>query len=261
MTINDGIVLTLDGKSSDEFNVGLASAFGSTSRSSSAENRNIVTTKNALGEIFNFHYANYDSPLTFDVILYNLDNTYIDAYKERELKKWLLKNKRCWLQVYQNDLVDIEYFVIATKAELLNVGTYSGCLMVEFQCDTYHAWSRLKQIKKSTVNNAITFNFNSVVDFDEYIIYPQLTIVSNANQTIQIKNNTTNETINITNCLVGETIYIDCRTDKIKSSNNTVMLDRWNKSTIGFIEGLNSISLTGNFSLTTQYRLPIRVNG
>ena len=262
MTINEGVKFIFDGQYSDQYGVEIASALGSTSRSSSAENRNIITTKNSFSNLFNFHGVTYDSPLQFDIIIYNTDGTWIDAYKERHLKKWLLKNKRCWLQIEQDDLSDIEYYVVANSIEVIDVGTYSGGMKISFSCDSPWAWSGLKKKTYTTIDGTLTFNFNSVVDFDEYILYPQLTIVSNAIQTIKIKNNTTSETIEISDCTVGEIIYLDCNSDKIKNSNNAVMLDRWiGKQTIGFIEGLNSISLTGDFSMTVQYRLPIRVGG
>lgn len=257
-SINSGIDFIYANETSEEHGVMLVSSVASTSRSGNIESRNIITTRNLLGEIFNFHGVSYDDPLVFDIILVKSDGTFMDNDKERELKKWLMKNKRHWLQIEQNDLADIQYYSIGTKAEIIDVGLNSTGLRVEFSCDTYHAWSNLKT-KTYTSTSTLSFGFNSVVDFDEYIILPNLKITCLGSGTVSIKNNTTNETILITECTNGETIYLDCLTDKISSSTGNVIIGRWNKQTISIVENLNQLTLTGNFKLELSYRLPIRV--
>lgn len=261
MTINDGIRFIYANQSSDEFGVQLCTSFDSTTRSSGEESRTLVTTKSPYSDIFNFHYASYTEPLVFDLIIYNTDNTWIDANKERTLKKWLLKDDRYWLQIDQDDLADIMYFATVSKAEMLNVGAYCGSMMVTFECDSYHAWSGLRKKTYTTVNGTLSFNFNSNVDFDNYILSPVLIITPTLDGNISIINETTGETLTINNCVTTEVLTIDCATDKPKSSTNQLVIDRWNKNTISFKEGLNKMVLTGNFILELRYRLPIRVCG
>lgn len=260
MTINSGIRFIYDNIISDTFDVVLATSIGSVTRFQNIETRNIIITKNTFKNMFDFHYVDYSEPLKFDIIIYNQDGTWIDAYKERQLKKWLLKSKPSWFQVDQDDLNDIMYWAIGISAEMIDIGAYSGGMKITFQCLEPWAWSDLKK-KKYTSVSSLNFNLNNVVDFDDYIIYPQIKISVNSGTTISIKNNTTNEILSISGCTVGEVINIDCGKDKLKSSTSRILLSSWNKQTLSIIEGINSFTLTGNFSVEVMYRLPIRVGG
>ena len=248
-------------KTSDEFDVFLASSLGSISRSNSAEVRSIVTTKNIFDNTFHFHRVNYDEPLRFDIIIANIDGTYIDNFKARELKKWLLTNKRQWFQVDQDDMSDIQFYCIATSAELIDIGSYTGGMLIEFLCSDPWAWTGIKKKTYQTSSGTLTFNFYNTTDFDEYILSPIFKITPTSNGSISVKNNTTNVTLTINNCVTTEVITIDNKTDKIVSTNGRVLLDSWNKRTIDFIDGVNSVTLTGNFKLDIEYRLPVRVGG
>ena len=258
LTINEGIKFIYADETSDSHGVLMATAFSGTTRSGNVENRNIVTTANNATNTFNFHYVKYDSPLTFDIIIYNEDGSFIDAQKERSLKKWLLKNKRNWFKSFQPDLADTEFYCIATSASMLDVGAYSGGMMVSFQCDAPWAWTKLRKKTYSSIgslNFSIKFNF----DFDEYILQPQLIIIPTASGTISIANAATGETISIAGCVSGETIQLDNLTDQILTTASRNIVEAWNRNTIGFIEGNNSITLTGKFNLELRYRLPVRV--
>ena len=258
MTINDACEIIYANEISSSYGVGIASAIGSVSRSGSVETRSIITSKNTSNNTFNIHGITYDEPLQLDLIFYNLDETFIDAYKERVLKKWLLKNNYNWIQVNQSDMDNSCYYVIGKSVELINVGEYTGGLKVSFQASDPWAWSTL-QTKTFSVSGTLSKTLNLNIDFDEYVVYPQLKISPTVNGTVSIANTTTNETINLTNCVTTETIYINCANDKISSSSGRVMIDSWNKNSIGLVEGLNTLNFTGNFTLSMSYRLPIRI--
>lgn len=261
-SINSGINCIFANESTEEHSVIMCSGFGSTSRTGNNESRTLVTSKNIQGELFNFHGVKYDSPLTFDIILvnvdYNYNGIYIDAYKERELKKWLLKDDRYWFSVEQDDLANIEYYCTCSKCEILDCGSYSGALLCTFECDTYHAWSNLISKTYTTSNNTYNTKLNMDIDFDKYCVYPSLQIKSLGSGDISIANSTTSEIISITGCVTNEQIVLECVNDVVSSTSSNI-IGRWNKNTISLVEGLNNLVLTGNFSLTISYRLPIRV--
>lgn len=259
-TINSGSRFTFANQLSDEFGVFMVTSLGSDSSTGADETRSIVTSKTHYKDTFNLHYLTEDNPLEFERVIIKMDESFINAHEERVLKKWLLKNKREWFQVVQDDLFDIFYYGVITKVEKIDVGGYTGGLKFYFVADSSHAWSSLnKHDYKSTteLNESITLEF----DYDEYVLYPQIIIksLSSTPQTIVIKNNTTNETISIKECTLNEEILVDCKEDRIKSSNNRVLIDSWNRHMISMVEGKNDITLNGNFELEIRYRLPIRV--
>lgn len=263
MTINDGIRFVFDNCSSDEMGVMMVNSIGSTSMSGGDEKTNIITSKSPFKETHDLHYVSYDEPLQFTIILLKTDETYINADDERRIKKWLCKKTWGWLQIDQDDLSDVFYQVLIHSPEKINIGAYSGGLQFTVQSNCHHAWSRLYKKVYKTASGTLNVNLNFNFDYDEYILYPQLSIksLSPTAQNITIKNNTTNETLSISGCTLNEEILIDCKTDQLKSSTNRVLLNDWNKNMVSMIEGVNNINLTGNFQVEISYRLPIRVGG
>ena len=233
---------------------------GSINEDSNDEEASLVTTTNHFKDTWDFHYKNKANPLQFTITLIKSDGTYFDSHEERSLKKWLVKEKREWLQIDQDDLSGVYFYCHLINPRKVNVATNTAGLQFQVICNSGFAWSDLKK-KKYTSVSSLNFNLNNVVDFDDYIIYPQIKISVNSGATISIKNNTTNELLSISGCTVGEVINIDCGKDKLKSSTNRILLSSWNKQMLSIIEGLNSFTLTGDFSVEIVYRLPIRVGG
>ena len=258
MTIKEMRIL-FAGQTSDEY--GLFKGYiGSIETSSNDEDSELITTTNSFKDTWDFHYKRKSAPLQFPITLIKSDGTYFDANEERAIKKWLVKENREWLQIDQDDLSDILFYCHLINPRKVNVSAMTAGIEVTCVCDSGHAWSDLKKKKYTSVSN-LNFNLNNVVDFDDYIIYPQLKIIVNSGTTISVKNNTTNETLSINGCVKNEIITIDCEKDKLKSSTNRVLLSSWNKQMLSIIEGSNSFTLTGGFSVDIMYRLPIRVGG
>lgn len=233
---------------------------GSIDEDSNDEEATLVTTTNNFKDTWDFHYKNKSNPLQFPLTLIKSDGTYFNSYEERAIKKWLVKEKREWLQIDQDDLSGINFYCHLINPRKVNVGAETAGLQFQVICDSGFAWSELKKKSYKSITS-LNFSFNNIVDYDNYILYPQLKIKVNGGTTISIKNNTTNEALSINGCSVGEVIEIDCGKDKLKSSTNRVLLSSWNKQMLSIIEGLNSFTLTGNFELDIIYRLPIRVGG
>lgn len=259
MTINEFRYLFAN-EVSDEYGVFMCT-IGSDNSSSNDEETNIITSKTPFKETWDFHYLEDSAPLQFPITIAKQDGTYFDANEERSIKKWMCKKQREWLQIDQEDLSDVFYYCILTNPQKVDVGRRSAGLQFSVNCDCGHAWSGLKTKRYSTVGGTLTFNFNNIVDYDDYILSPTIIITPTVNGTVNITNTTTNESIIITNCVTTETITISCKTDKIKSSSDRIMLNDWNKNTISLREGNNSLVLTGNFQMEMQYRLPVRVGG
>ena len=227
---------------------------------SNDEESTLITTTNSFKDTWDFHYKNKSNPLQFTITLIKSDGTYFDSYEERAIKKWLVKEKREWLQIDQDDLSNVFFYCHIINPRKVNVSAMTAGLEFTCVCDSGFAWSDLKK-KMYTSSGNLNFNINSVVDFDNYIIYPKLKITVNSGTAISIKNNTTNEVLSISGCTTGEIIEIDCEKDKLKSSTNRILLSSWNKQMLSIIEGLNLFTLTGNFSVEIMYRLPMRVGG
>lgn len=248
------------GQTSDEFGT-FKGYIGSVEGSSNDEESELITTTNSFKDTWDFHYKKKSAPLQFPITLIKSNGTYFDANEERAIKKWLVKEKREWLQIDQDDLSDIFFYCHLINPRKVDVAGNSAGIQVTCVCDSPFAWSGLKKKTYTTASGTLTFNFNGVFDFDDYILNPTLIIKPTQNGLVKIKNNTTNQTIEIANCVNTETITLECGLDRIQSSSGRAIVSDWNKNIISISEANNQITLTGNFSMLVQYRLPIRVGG
>lgn len=257
-TIN-GMNFIFANQSSEEFGVKMG-FIGGDSRETNDEQLNVIQTKNVMQEIYSYHGKTNSEPLKFKITVFDENGEYIDADKQEDLKNWLIRDDFSWLIVDQDDLYDKQFYATAISSGMEDVGLRNAGLSVEFTCDSNHAWGIL-QTKKYSSTTTYTFSFINPAKFNKYILYPQVTISPKANGNISIKNNTTNKTMTFNNCLSTETIYVDCRNKMINSTSNRNLLSDFNKTYLSFLQGMNSITLTGNFDLKMEYRLPVRIGG
>jgi phage-related protein len=259
MTIYDSNFIYAN-RTSEEFGVILCD-IGTVNTESNDEESQIITSTTPFIDTWNFHGLEKTAPLQYKLTICNKDGSFIDSYKERDLKKWLCKKKRFWLQIDQDDMYDIFYNCIFINPRKISIGKYSGGMTFDVICDSGHAWSSLKQKTYTTSSGTLTFNLNNSNDYDEYELKPLFEITPLINGNLSITNNTTNNTLTLNNCVTSESIIIDNLKNIIKSSSGRVLLDDWNKKFIYLKNGINNITLTGNFSIKISYRLPIRVGG
>ena len=247
------------GHSSEEYGVKLG-FIQNIDRASNEEKTEIKTSKNLFQETWNFHGTYPSEPLTFKICVFNEDGTMIDADKQEDLKNWLIRDEYAWLSIDQIDLYDKQYFCIINNPSFEDVGMQNAGFTFQCTCDSNHAWSPL-QNKPYTSNTTINFDLFNYAKYNKYIILPALTISPTSNGNISIVNNTTNKTVTINNCVSTETIYLDCKTGMIKSTNGRIMLDSWNKNILELKQGKNNITLNGAFTIKFEYRIPVRIGG
>lgn len=258
MTINEQNFIYAN-ESSEKYGVILCT-FDTATTDTNDEETNIITSTTPYKDTWDFHILEKAEPLQFSLTIAKKNGTYFDAYELRAIKKWLCKGNRNWLQIDQQDISNAYYNCILTNPRPVDVGMRNAGLQFNVTCDAPYAWSELKDKSYScATTKQILINIDA--DFDNYVVYPILTIKPSANGNISIKNISINKEIVLNNCLSTETIYFDCRNYKIKSSNGRVILDNWNKNNLGFRDGNNSLTLTGAFVLQIQYRTPIRIGG
>lgn len=233
---------------------------GSPTSSGVDEETDIITSTTPYKDTWDFHGKIKSAPLKFPITIALSDGNFIDTVKERELKKWLCKNRYEWLQPCQDDLYNVMYHCIMVNPRKVDdLGANVG-MQFDVICDSPWAWTRLKS-KTYTSSGTLTFNFYLSTDIDEYVLYPTVIITPTASGTVKIENNTTDKTVEIDNCVTTEVITMDNNSNKLKSSSGRILLDDWNKQFLAMKEGVNSITLTGNFVMELEYRLPVRVGG
>lgn len=258
MTINE-MKFVYANEHSDKYGVVLCS-FDGNNIETNDESSNIILSTTPFKDTWDFHGVEKSEPLKFSLTIAKKNETYFDAYETRLIKKWLCKKRYHWLQIDQDDISSAYYYCIINNPKPINVGKYSGGLEFSVTCNAPYAWTDIKsRTFSSTSSKNLLINLET--DFDEYKTYPILTITANSSGNISIKNTITDNLIEFKNCANKETITLDCRNYKIKSSTGRTMLDYWNKNVLDLDEGRNTITMTGNFTMKLEYRLPIRIGG
>lgn len=250
---------TYNGRSNDELDVYFV-LFDSNGRNSNEGKTTLIQSKTPFKESWDHHKSIPSEQLTFKIAVVNKDGSYIDANKQEVIKGWLDTGKLGWLQFNQEDLYNKYYYCIINNPEPIDVGMQNAGYGFNVTCDCNHAWSKLYTNSYSSTTST-TFSIINNVLVNEYTIEPYITVKSNNNGNISIKNNTTNVTLSINNCTSNEIINIDCKNNKQASSTGRILLDSWNKNYLKLIKGVNNVTLTGNFSMTLSYRLPVMVGG
>jgi len=252
-------------KSSDEYGVLLVYGFSSSqsSNQSNDEETVILTEKIKGSDKFRLIGVEYPNPLRFQIAICNEDGSFIDAYKQRQLKKWLCrKDEYHWLKVYQDDLNDVRYHCMITYSNMENVGAMTAGMYFNVQCDSPFAYTSEKIKTYTCTNSVLNFDFYYDSDFEkeDNLYRPTLIITSATNGTIEVKNNTINESLRFTNCTNGEIITVS-EDGTPSTTANRVIIDDWNYGDFYLVDGKNSITISGNCTLKIIYYYKIRVGG
>jgi hypothetical protein len=261
MTIQ-GYNFVYNGKSSEEYGI-LLCKFDDTASSSNDEETEVNIVRTYGSDIFHLTNVDYTSPLRFQLIICRSDGSYIDSYQQREIKKWLCRTDGYhWLYIDQDDLNQIQYKCIITFNSMKDIGGQNGGMLFNVQCNAPYPYS-LEQTKNySCVSGTLSFNFYYDSDFleSDKMLYPNITITSATNGTIEIINNTIGESMKFTECVSGEIITISDN-EILTTTANRNIIDYWNYNSLCFVDGINSISINGNCTIKLTYSCPRRVGG
>jgi phage-related protein len=259
MTINDGYKFVYDNTSSEKFGIILCD-IGSANTDSNDEETQLITSTTPYKDTWDLHDVQKSAPLQFRITICKSDGTFIDAFEEETLKEWLCIGEYSILQIEQDDLYDTYYKCIINNPQKISVDRYNGGMQFTVTCNSGMACTEMKR-KIYTSTGTLTFNFINNAKYKKYTLYPTLIITPTANGTISIKNNTTNQTVSINNCVTTEIITLDCKNDMAESTSGRILVDDWNIEYLELIKGSNNITLTGQFVLKMEFRLPVRNGG
>lgn len=227
--------------------------------SSNDEEVNIITNKQRGRDVWELYGLEYSNPLTFNITVCNSDFSYFTTSKQIETKKYLCRKEYKILTFNQDDLLGVNYFCIINFNEHKTIARNDGGLVFTVTCNSPYPWSD-EITKLYTSNDTLTVTFNVDTGFQEYIVYPISTITSLADGNIEIINVTeNNRTTSISGCTTNEEIVLNENKLEPLSSVRTLFIDSFNKNFLQLVEGDNTLTLNGNFSLLLKYRFPIRV--
>jgi hypothetical protein len=118
------------GRSTEEFG-SFKCDIESINTESNDEISDLIMSTTPFRRTWSLHAVQKSEPLKFKVTICLDNGDFIDAFTERQLKKWLCKDSFNWLSIDQDDMCNIFYYCIFSNPQKVNVGRMSGGL--EFQ--------------------------------------------------------------------------------------------------------------------------------
>ncbi|MGE7916527.1 distal tail protein Dit [Lysinibacillus xylanilyticus] len=257
--MNESIVFTYDGISSEDMGVILISEGGGLFRDNFLPSRKIIE-KSVAGRNTPYFKRLEEQPVSFPLEFYieewgNRENL-------REIARWLDQEyyKPLWFESNPNR---VYYGLIEGSSELFHNGLKDGYVKTTVRCNSPYSYSH-PITSKYTVSNELTNYINN--DGDKPF-RPYIKIKKKGNGDIRIKTFLENKLINnfqLNALLDGEEIDIDCSNEEIKSnfeSKGRYLFDNHNNDWLEFGIGYKyngetstKMVLTGDFDIEMTYQ-------
>ncbi len=202
-----------------------------------------------LPQSYNVILSGYEpsEPLSFEI--YITSEEPIDAHKRRQINKWLMgRNEFKEFRVYQPDLTSTCYRCIFTEQETVYIGNNHYLKLIAY-CDSQYQYGT-PQIINRDVNGFVELDYYNKSDVYDYM-YPTMEITmgsSGGNVTIT-NHSDNNRAFEFTSLSGSEVLNIDNKNKIIKSSTSIYRLSNFNKKWFRYKDGLNSLSMSGNFNV------------
>lgn len=208
----------------------------------------------------------YNSKLNFQVTVIKDPCVFYDNmhFAEKDCR-WILRELTSkkgyqWMKIIMNDLDEDMWY----KAKIQNIsyeriGSRIAGLILEFECDSFFAWTSEKNITIRAKANQSFYVYNDSDDLTRYL-YPIVSISPSISGTLVITNITDNQVTEIKNIQEKETITIDSMKEMITSNvNHDLLLDDFNLCWPRLTSGKNEYVPNVNMVITIKYRLPRKV--
>lgn len=270
-----------NGKSSSEFNLVIA-GFRVIDIPLNLKRSTMTSSMNRYRHRVNMYGINYDSVLGFTLQLIknpcNSEMNQVMDQKElmftrsdiREIAAWLTSpiSPRLFHMTDYDDNIEndeYDYFGVFTDVEAADNGFY--CLECTFECTTPYALSGEQTAVIDSGSGVVT---NESDEYEDYV-YPQ--IIINPTSTALSPYNITltnvsddNRSVTLKNMKRGDTVTMDCEKMTIKNKSGSLMsFEDIDIDGIDYIywfrllHGDNTISVTGDATVTFTYRYPVKV--
>lgn len=199
----------------------------------------------------NYYGRSVNKPLEIDFTAISFDALSVED--QSLAKAWLLgASKYVPLRIIQDDMSQIYYNCLITKANDIKVGNLGYGFSLHAVCDAPWAWEEQKILNKNYTSGGVETDsfsfFNSSVSQD--YLYPTVIFTLNGIGTeISIYNvSDSNRLFHFSGLLAGETITANCYDKILTSSTGLYRLSLFNKNWFRILPGSNTISLVGAIS-------------
>lgn len=203
-----------------------------------------------------YHFGTQLQPQTITMAFSTLINN-MTSSKLQEIASWLFQDD--YKEFYSEDNPDKRYYLIATsEINFKTNGANEGYLEVQFRSKYPYALT-MAATPTYTISGSGNIVINNTSNVYRYY-YPELqfTVNSSSPTTITFTNTTdSNRITSFTGLSNGEIIYMNNQKRTLISSTGNYRYNSFNKNWLRLIQGINTISVSGNVSVMFRTQFPI----
>ena len=210
-----------------------------------------------------YFYGTSQSPvLEFDLEFTSPDE--ITSVESQSIQNWLFgKQGYKKLQIVQNDMQSVYFNCFLTSPKVMKSGRKIHGFAAKVVCDSPFAWEFDKTLTLTYVDPVVsdTYNFYNYSDNSDYL-YPDMVVTMNGSGgSASIINSSDNSReFLIEDLSPSEVVTISNDLGIITSSTGILRLSNFNKKWFRFVQGSNSLAISGEIaSIVYTYKLARKV--
>lgn len=244
---------TFDGISSEMFGVHLYDFGGQGQKAVSFGNKADISETRIANRVQPIFYGvnRHASPLEFTLVFGAIDKEF-DRYEMEDIALWLTgdTNTYHWLTIGQEDLEDVRFRCIITQLTPIHHGWLPYAFEATVRCDCPYAYGFPFE-RQYTIRNTANILFQNEGSCLEYF-KPLITFSPQAGTSVfRIVNNSDGgRTFEINSLPSGVPFTVDCNSGIITSTSSQNLYRGFNMVLPRFVHGDNSLTVTGNGTLT-----------
>lgn len=214
-----------------------------------------------------FYGVRYEKKLQMDIIFgvdeRRLDKEkYLDRYEIDEIASWLTgHDKYLWLEIEQEDMEYVRYHCMISELSIVSYGNIPWAMKASVICDSPYAYLYPQEFTYA-INGTQKIEFLNESSHNGYYM-PVLEIKMNGGGSITITNETDKgRTFRLTNVPAAVSdILVNNDTCVITNNADLNLYPYFNFKFFRLVRGYNTLSITGNCTLTIRCEFPINAGG
>jgi phage-related protein len=192
----------------------------------------------------------YTMNLAFSTLTNNMT-----ASKLKTLATWLFQED--YKSFYTADNPDkIFYLFASNQVDFMTNGADEGYFEVQFKSKFPYALTT-SATPTSTITGSGTIVINNLSNAFQYY-QPEIEITVNSGTSVSFTNTTDdNRVTSFSGLTTGEVLYVNNEKKQLISSTSNYRYDGFNKNWLRLVQGVNTISVTGNATIMFRTQFPV----
>jgi hypothetical protein len=209
--------------------------------------------------------AKYNNVATINITMINFDGSDFTVNQFRDVARWLSgAQKSSWLDLYDGETIAYSFLCKCVNMQQYKIDARTIGVIVTFESVSPWAYSATQSITVTVDNRASAeegtpIKIENLSDESYSYVYPNITFSSTSNGAFVLYNHLIKEYTIVNNIKAGEIITLNSNQIIYSSNSSRVFGDDFNFVWPKLIYGNNTLSASGQGTLTISYRYPVKI--